>query len=132
VLVGLSDYKDVFSKANIDKLPLYTKYDYKLKLLPNLESKLRTSPLYSVLVEQLDTIKTYILRYIAIGFIKTCNVLFALLVLYTKKLDRGFRFYINYRKLNALTKKDRYPIPLISKTLNRLSRAKIFTKLDIR
>ncbi len=42
------------------------------------------------------------------------------------------RFCINYRKLNELTRKDRYPIPLIDETLARLSKAKIYTKLDIR
>ena len=38
---------------------------------------------------------------------------------------------MDYRGLNADTVKNRYPLPLISETLNRLSRAKIFTKLDI-
>ena len=38
---------------------------------------------------------------------------------------------MDYRGLNAVTVKNRYPLPLISETLNRLSRAKIFTKLDI-
>ena len=38
---------------------------------------------------------------------------------------------MDYRKLNELTRKDRYPIPLITETLAKLSRAKIFTKLDI-
>ena len=39
---------------------------------------------------------------------------------------------MDYRKLNCLTKKDRYPLPLIDETLERLSKARIFTKLDIR
>ncbi len=39
---------------------------------------------------------------------------------------------MNYRKVNAISKKDRYPLLLIDETLARLSRAKIFTKLDIR
>jgi hypothetical protein len=43
-----------------------------------------------------------------------------------------FRFCIDYRKLNALIKKDRYPIPLIAETIARLSKGKVFTKLDIR
>ena len=42
------------------------------------------------------------------------------------------RFCIDFRKLNAITRKDRYPLPLIDETLARFSRAKIFTKLDIR
>ena len=39
--------------------------------------------------------------------------------------------YIDYRALNAITKKDRYPLPLIRETLNNLSKAKWFTKLDV-
>jgi hypothetical protein len=48
------------------------------------------------------------------------------------KPDGGLRFCVDYRKLNALTKKDRYPLPLIEEVFERLSKAKIFTKLDIR
>ncbi len=40
-------------------------------------------------------------------------------------------FYVDYRELNAITVKNQYSLPLISKTLDRLSRAKIFTKLDV-
>jgi len=38
-------------------------------------------------------------------------------ILFVKKADGGLRFYVNYRKLNKITKKDRYPLPLITKTL---------------
>ena len=48
-----------------------------------------------------------------------------------KKPHSGLRFCVDYRKLNDLTRKDRYPLPLIAETLARLSRAKIYTKLDI-
>jgi hypothetical protein len=53
-------------------------------------------------------------------------------MLFVKKLNRGLWFYINYQKLNALTYKDYYPLPLIDETLAYISGAKIFTKLDIR
>ena len=52
-------------------------------------------------------------------------------MLFIKKPGGGLRFYVDYRGLNAVTVKNRYPLPLILETLNRLSRAKIFTKLDI-
>lgn len=39
---------------------------------------------------------------------------------------------MDYRKLNALTRKDRYPLPLIDETLARMASAKVYTKLDIR
>jgi len=53
-------------------------------------------------------------------------------ILFVKKPNRGLRFYINYRKLNNITRKDHYPLPLLNETLARISRAKVFTKLNIR
>ncbi|THC87443.1 hypothetical protein EYZ11_013110 [Aspergillus tanneri] len=44
----------------------------------------------------------------------------------------GLRFCVDYRKLNSITKKDRYPLPLISEFMERISHARIFTKIDIR
>ena len=52
-------------------------------------------------------------------------------MLFIKKSRDGLRFYVDYCSLNAVTIKNRYPLSLILETLNRLSRAKIFTKLDI-
>ena len=52
-------------------------------------------------------------------------------MLFIKKPGSSLRFYVDYRGLNAVTVKNYYPLPLILETLNRLSRAKIFTKLDI-
>ena len=48
-----------------------------------------------------------------------------------KKLGRGLRFYIDYRVLNNILIKSRYPLLLILKTLNKLSKTVIFIKLDI-
>ncbi len=53
-------------------------------------------------------------------------------MLFVKKPSSGLRFCVDYRKLNQLTKKDYYPLPLINKTLARLNKAKVYTKLDIR
>ena len=53
-------------------------------------------------------------------------------ILFVKKSGGGIRFCVDYRRLNAITKKDRYPIPLIEETLAQLEGAKYFTKIDIR
>ncbi len=42
------------------------------------------------------------------------------------------RLYIDYRALNKVTTKNRYPLPLINKSIDRLSGAKIYIKLDLR
>ena len=51
------------------------------------------------------------------GYIYASNLLAATLVLFAKKPSGGLRFYVDYRRLNIITKKDRYLIPLITETL---------------
>ena len=65
------------------------------------------------------------------GFINPSHALYTAPILFIKKPNGSLRFYVDYCKLNELTKKDPYPLPLIDKIINRISRAKIFTKLDI-
>jgi hypothetical protein len=47
------------------------------------------------------------------------------------KADRSLRLYIDYRGLNKVSVKNRYPLPLISEILDRLTGAKVFSKIDI-
>jgi hypothetical protein len=65
------------------------------------------------------------------GFIRASNSPAASPVLFAKKQGGGLRLCVDYRALNALTKKDRYPLPLIQETLNNIAKAKWFTKLDV-
>jgi hypothetical protein len=87
-------------------------------------------------LEELLFIKDWLLKNLDSDFIETSSSSFASPILMVKKPTppeekQKFRFCIDYCKLNALTKKDRYPIPLIDKTLACLTKAKVFTKLDI-
>ncbi len=52
-------------------------------------------------------------------------------VLFLKKPEEGWRFYVDYQKLNAITVKDKYPFPLIQESPNRLSQAYWFSKFDV-
>ena len=65
------------------------------------------------------------------GFIRVSNSLITALVLFIKKPKRGLRFYIDYRGLNRVIKKDRYSLPLIYETLRNINKAKWFTKLNV-
>ncbi|GME33632.1 hypothetical protein GTA08_BOTSDO13628 [Neofusicoccum parvum] len=65
------------------------------------------------------------------GFIRVSNSPAAAPVLFVKKPGGGLHFCYDYRALNRLTRKDRYPLPLIQETLNRISKARWFTKLDV-
>ena len=65
------------------------------------------------------------------NFIRVSNSPAAAPVLFAKKPGGGVRFCVDYRKLNEITRKDRYPLPLFKETLNTLAKAKWFTKLDV-
>ena len=51
---------------------------------------------------------------------------------FVKKKDGKLRPVQDYRKLNEMTIKNRYPLPLISELIDKLTHAKIFSKMDIR
>jgi hypothetical protein len=124
------DLPDVFSQADSDELPPHRTIDHKIVL--EQENSLGFSPLYHMSLAELQTVKQYLLDNLNKGFIVPSQAPYASPVLFVKKPNGGLRFCIDYRKLNAITCKDRYPLPLIDETLARISRAKIFTKLDIR
>ena len=80
---------------------------------------------------KLTLIQDYLVDNLAKGFIVLSKAPFVSLVLFVQKPDRLLQFCVDYCKLNTITKKNCYLLPLINKTLAQLSRAKMFTKLDI-
>ena len=64
------------------------------------------------------------------GFIRANNSLIRAPVLFIKK-KAGLWFYMDYQGLNNITRKDRYPLPLIKETLNGISKVRYFIKLNI-
>ena len=81
---------------------------------------------------ELDAVKRYLDSHLAKRFIQASLAFYSLPVLCVKKPGRRIGFYVDYKKLNAITKKDYYLIPLIKKTLAQLESTKFFTKIDIR
>jgi hypothetical protein len=65
------------------------------------------------------------------GWIRVSKSPSATPILFVLKKDRGNRLCVDYRSLNKVTIKNRYPLPLISELLNRLGYAKVFSKLDL-
>ena len=83
-------------------------------------------------MEKLDLLRDILCKYLNRGFIMPNKAVYTLPVLFTPKLNNGWRFCIDYWKLNRIIEKDKYLLPLIDKTFRRIIRAKVFTKLDIR
>ena len=82
--------------------------------------------------EKLDAVKRYLDSFLAKEFIQASSTSYSLPVLFVKKPKGEIQFCVDYRRLNTITKKDYYPIPLIEETLAQLEGAKYFIKIDIR
>ena len=123
------DLRDVFSEAKANELPAHGPHDHAIDLEGGSPP---WGPLYNMSCEELAVLRDYIKTNMAKGFIRPSTSSAGAPVLFVKKKDGSLRLCVDYRALNKLTKKNRYPLPLISEALDRLSGAKYYTKLDIR
>ena len=126
----LHDCLDFFSKEQSNTLPPHRSIDHKIELTE--ANTLGFCHLNKHSLEELTAIRDYLTDNLAKGFIVSSKAPFVSPVLFVRKADGSLRLCVDYRKLNALTKKNRYPLPLIDETLARLAKARVFTKLDIR
>ncbi|SJL16483.1 uncharacterized protein ARMOST_20009 [Armillaria ostoyae] len=124
-------FHDLFSKENFDKLPERKPWDHAIELVPNAKSTLdcKVYPLNRDEQEQLDK---FLDKNLESGCIKESKSPFTSPFFFVKKKDSALRHVQDYRKLNEMTIKNRYPLPLISELIDKLQGAKYFTKLDIR
>ena len=66
------------------------------------------------------------------GFIRPSTSPWSTLVLFAKKKDKTYRQCIDYRQLNRVTIKNRYPLPRIDDLFDQLRGARVYSKIDIR
>ena len=81
--------------------------------------------------DELKVLKKYLEEHLSKGFIRASSSSATFLVLFARKPGGGLRFCIDYRQLNAMTIKNQYPLLSIKKTLERICKAKIYSKIDI-
>ena len=126
------DFLDVFDRSKADELPPHRSYDHKLEFVDDFDkSKLPRSRIYPMSGHKLEQVKKYLDEHLKKGFITPSKAPFASPVLFAEKPNGGLRFCVDYRRLNEITKRNRYPIPLIDEVLARVQGCKHLTRLDI-
>jgi hypothetical protein len=66
------------------------------------------------------------------GYIHPCSSAWGCPALFVKKKDQSLRLCVDYRPLNTITIKNRYPLPCINILFDQLADAKVFLKFDVR
>lgn len=125
-----SDLTEVFSQQSATHLPPHRPYDCAIELLPGtIPPKGRIFPLSQ---PESEAMNSYIQEELGKGFIRPSTSPAAAGFFFVKKKDGNLRPCIDYRGLNEITVKYRYPLPLVPAALEQLRQAKIYTKLDLR
>ncbi len=88
--------------------------------------------LYKMSEEQLKVVKKYLEHNWKKEFIAANCLSFASSVMFMKKTNESLKFCVDYRKLNQLTKKNKYSLSFIDEILTHLRKIKYFIELDIR
>ncbi len=123
------DYLDVFNRAMTDQLSSHRFYNHKIELIDEKISS--RSRLYHMSDYKLQKMKNYLIKHLNKDFISSSSISYASLILFIEKKDDSLRFCVDYRKLNALIKRDRYSLFLINETLARIQDSKYLTRLNI-
>lgn len=124
------DLKEVFSKERATSLPPHRPYDCQIDLIPG--APLPTSKLYNLSKPERETMENYISESLATGLIRPSSSPVGAGFFFVEKKDTTLRPCVDYRGLNDITVKNKYPLPLIDSAFNSLHQATVFTKLDLR
>jgi transposase InsO family protein len=124
----LANMKDVFgSKARllgaVDKTRHYIPLTSEVPVVERLR---RTSLKQDAIIEKMMR------EMLAEGVIEKSASEYASPVVLARKKDGSPRFCVDYRKLNAVTRRDPYPLPRMDEILDRLGKARVFSKIDVR
>ncbi|MBW0562002.1 hypothetical protein O181_101717 [Austropuccinia psidii MF-1] len=122
-------YLDVFSKVKAEKHPPHRACDRHIKLEGSLP---QVGVIYSLSNQESDTLRAYISENVDKGFIWTRSSSTGAPVLFVKKKDGGLCLCVNSHKLNAVTRKNKYPVPPLNQLLTVFNGSSIFSQIDLR
>ena len=111
-------------------LPPDRELEFAIYLLPS------TTPIsippYRMSPTELKELKVQLQDLVHKGFVRPNVSPWGAPVLFVKKKDGSFRLCIDYRQINKVTIKNKYPLPRIDDLFDQLSGAKVFSKIDLR
>ena len=119
-------FADVFSKTKAEVL---APYDLKINLEEGAQPLV--GPIYSLLASEQEALKKFIEKNLNIGFIQLTSSPHSVPVLFIKKKDGSLHLCVNFYKLNYISKKDHYPLLLISDLLNSPHKAQVYSKINL-
>ena len=126
----LTEFKDVLPDQLPKSLPPRRTIDHQIELIAGAKPPARAP--YRMAPPELAELKKQLGELLDSGFIRPSKAPFGAPVLFQKKHDGSLRMCVDYRALNKVTVRNRYPIPLVADLFDQLSGAKYFTKLDLR
>lgn len=126
-------YKLLDAKADVFKeptaLPPHRSLDHKIDLVPGAKPPQQRT--YRMSPAELQEVEKQLADYLSKGWIRPSQSPFGAPILFVRKKDGSLRMCVDYRALNSITIKNRYPLPRIDELLDQLQGATIFTSLDL-
>ncbi|KAA0067821.1 reverse transcriptase [Cucumis melo var. makuwa] len=123
------DYPDVFLEE-LPGLPPHREVEFAIELEPGTVPIFRAP--YRMAPVELKELKVQLQELLDKGFIRPSVSPWGAPVLFVKKKDGSMRLCIDYRELNKVTVKNRYPLPRIDDLFDQLQGATVFSKIDLR
>lgn len=122
------EYSDVFQSMP-PGLPPIRAHDHEIKLIPDAQPPSKQP--YRMSSAELDELRKQLDTLLEKGFIQPSRSPYGAPMLFVKKKSGELRMCIDYRALNGITIKNKYPLPRIDELLERPIGAKYFTKIDL-
>ncbi len=123
-------HREVFEKETFDELPKRGPWDHTIELVPG--AKPVDCKIYPLNRDEQMQLDAFLKENLDMGRIRSSKSPMASPFFFIKKKDGKLRPVQDYRKLNEMTIKNRYPLPLISELIDQLSHARVFSKMDVR
>ncbi|GJR28850.1 putative reverse transcriptase domain-containing protein [Tanacetum coccineum] len=111
-------------------LPLTRQVEFQINLIPG-AAPVAPTP-YQLAPSEMKELSDQLQELSDKGFIRPSSSPWGAPVLFVKKKDRSFRMCIDYRELNKLTVKNRYPLPRIDDLFDQLQESNVYSKIDLR